>query len=229
MAKTAAATPAKTKTKSKTRRPPRIGEAPIFRNTMITVVLILVALVIIAPLAVIGYEAFSRGVAYFGKTIANSDTRHAILMTGLTALIAVPVNTAFGVAAAWAITKFDFPGRRLASDRHARSHSPCRRSLPASPISSVYGLQGLFGDALQSADVKILFAAAWHRACQHVRHRALRRPRAHSFDAGAGPRPGGSRHLARGQRLADILLRHPAQYQMGAALRRHPVQLAGHG
>lgn len=55
---------AKTQAKSRTRRPPRIGDAPVFRNTMIAIVLTLVALVIIAPLAVIGYEAFSKGIAY---------------------------------------------------------------------------------------------------------------------------------------------------------------------
>ena len=148
---------AKTQAKVKTRRPPRIGDAPVFRNTMIAIVLTLVALVIIAPLAVIGYEAFSRGIAYFGKTIANSDTRHAILMTALTALIAVPINTAFGVAAAWAITKFDFPGRRLLL-------IVIEIPFSVSPIVAgvaylfVYGLQGLFGETLQSADVKILFA-----------------------------------------------------------------------
>ncbi len=58
---------------------------------------------------VIFTQAFSLGVSTFTGTIAHPDTRHAILMTVLTALIAVPINTAFGVAAAWAITKFDFP------------------------------------------------------------------------------------------------------------------------
>ena len=173
-------------------------------------------------------KPFSRGVAYFGKTIANSDTRHAILMTGLTALIAVPVNTAFGVAAAWAITKFDFPGRRLLL-------IVIEIPFSVSPIVAgvaylfVYGLQGLFGDALQSADVKILFAlpgivlASMFVTAPFVARELIPLMQAQGRDLEEAAT------LARGQRLADILLRHPAQYQMGAALRRHPVQLAGHG
>ncbi|NHT78509.1 sulfate ABC transporter permease subunit CysW [Rhizobiaceae bacterium CRRU44] len=144
-------------TKTKTRRPPRIGEKPVFRNSLIAVVLLLVALVIVAPLAIIGVQAFSKGAAYFAKSITDRDTVHAIWMTALTALIAVPINTIFGVAAAWAITKFDFPGRRLLL-------VVIEIPFSVSPIVAgvaylfVYGLQGLFGETLQSADMKILFA-----------------------------------------------------------------------
>ncbi|WP_075292672.1 sulfate ABC transporter permease subunit CysW [Pararhizobium arenae] len=139
------------------KRPPRIGENPLFRGTIISIVLILVALVIVAPLIVIGVEAFSKGWAYFATTIGQADTRHAIFLTAVTALIAVPINTAFGIAAAWAITKFDFPGRRLLL---IAIEIPFSISPIVAGVSYlfVYGLQGLFGEALQSADVKILFA-----------------------------------------------------------------------
>lgn len=142
------------------RRPntaPRVGDAPLFRFTLIGIVVILALIVIVAPLAVIGYEAFSKGHAFFGAAIADEDTLSAIGLTAMTALIAVPINTAFGIAAAWAITKFDFPGRRILL-------IVIEIPFSVSPIVAgvaylfVYGLQGLFGPALQSADVKIMFA-----------------------------------------------------------------------
>ncbi|MFB2550406.1 sulfate ABC transporter permease subunit CysW [Ensifer soli] len=143
----------------RTRRktPPRVGDQPLFRAILIAVVLAFVALIVVAPLTVIAYQAFSMGYGYFAETIAHADTRHAILLTVLTALIAVPVNTAFGIAAAWAITKFDFPGRRLLL---VVIEIPFSISPIVAGVSYlfVYGLQGLFGEMLQQADVKILFA-----------------------------------------------------------------------
>ena len=144
-------------TARKSRTAPRIGDTPLVRRSLIGIVVILALIVIVAPLAVIGVEAFSKGLAFFGAAITQEDTLSAIGLTALTALIAVPVNTAFGIAAAWAITKFDFPGRRLLL-------VVIEIPFSISPIVAgvaylfVYGLQGLFGPALQSADVKILFA-----------------------------------------------------------------------
>ena len=138
-------------------KPPRVGDNPLFRRILLTVVLLLVALMIIAPLVVIAVEAFSRGIGYFAKSIADPDTRHAILLTVVTALIAVPINTAFGVAAAWAITKHDFPGKRLLT---VVIEIPFSVSPIVAGVSYlfVFGLQGLFGHALEAAGIKILFA-----------------------------------------------------------------------
>ncbi|WLR92129.1 sulfate ABC transporter permease subunit CysW [Shinella zoogloeoides] len=138
-------------------KPPRVGDNTLFRRSLLAVVLVLVGLMIVAPLIVIAVEAFSRGVGYFAESIADPDTRHAILLTVITALIAVPINTVFGVAAAWAITKHDFRGKRLLT-------VVIELPFSVSPIVAgvsylfVYGLQGLFGPALQSAEIKILFA-----------------------------------------------------------------------
>jgi sulfate transport system permease protein len=138
-------------------KPPRVGDNPVFRRVLLSFVLVLVGLMIVAPLVVIGVEAFSKGVAYFGAAIAHPDTRHAIMLTVVTALIAVPINTAFGVAAAWAITKHDFPGKRLLI-------VIIEIPFSVSPIVAgvaylfVFGLQGLFGHVLQTMEIKILFA-----------------------------------------------------------------------
>lgn len=142
---------------TKTRRPPRVGDAPLFKYTLIGLVLVLVAFFIVAPLAVIGIEAFSKGVPFFLETIAAPDTRHAIGLTVLTALIAVPLNTIFGVAAAWAITKHDFRGKRLLT---ILIEIPFSVSPVVAGVAYlfVYGLQGIFGPVLDSAGLKILFA-----------------------------------------------------------------------
>lgn len=139
------------------RKPPRVGDGPIFRRVLIGIVLLLGALLILAPLLVIGHEAFKQGWSTYIATLKDSDTRHAIMMTVLTALIAVPLNTIFGIAAAWAITKFDFPGKRLLL-------VVIEIPFSVSPIVAgvaylfVYGLQGLFGPWLDAHDIKILFA-----------------------------------------------------------------------
>jgi sulfate transport system permease protein len=139
------------------RRPPRVGDNPLFRRTLIGIVLLLVAFVIVAPLAIIGVEAFAKGWAVYRDTILHPDTQHAIGLTVLTALIAVPVNTVFGVAAAWAITKFDFRFKRLLL-------VVIEIPFSISPIVAgvaylfVYGLQGLFGPMLDAWNIKILFA-----------------------------------------------------------------------
>jgi sulfate transport system permease protein len=138
-------------------RPPRVGDAPVFRRSLVAIVLLVGALLILAPMVVIGVQAFSLGIGVFAETIAHPDTRHAIFLTIATALIAVPLNTVFGIAAAWSITKFDFWGKRflLVVIEIPFSISPIVAGVA---YLFVYGLQGIFGPALQAADVKILFA-----------------------------------------------------------------------
>ncbi len=142
---------------SSRRKPPRVGDQPLFRRALIGIVLILVALVIVAPLVIIGVEAFSKGWAVYRDTILHPDTQHAVMLTVLAALIAVPINTAFGVAAAWSITKFDFWGKRflLVVIEIPFSVSPIVAGVA---YLFVYGLQGLFGEMLDAWDIKILFA-----------------------------------------------------------------------
>ena len=139
------------------RKPPRVGDTPAVRRTLLAFVLVVGAFLILAPLLVILTQAFSLGLGVFADTIAHPDTRHAIWLTVLTALIAVPLNTAFGVAAAWAITKFDFWGRRflIVVIEIPFSISPIVAGVA---YLFVYGLQGMFGPALDAAGIKVLFA-----------------------------------------------------------------------
>ena len=139
------------------RKPPRVGDTPAVRRTLLAFVLVVGAFLVLAPLLVILTQAFSLGIGVFADTIAHPDTRHAIWLTVLTALIAVPLNTAFGVAAAWAITKFDFRGRRflIVVIEIPFSISPIVAGVA---YLFVYGLQGMFGPALDAAGIKVLFA-----------------------------------------------------------------------
>ncbi len=139
------------------RRVPLTGDNPAFRRALIGFVLVVSAIVIVAPLVAIFAQAFSLGVDVFAKTVGDPDTQHAILLTVVTALIVVPVNTVFGLAAAWAITKFDFPGRRflLVLIEIPFSISPIVAGVA---YLFVYGLQGLLGPTLQDAEIKVIFA-----------------------------------------------------------------------
>ncbi|MFJ6327768.1 MULTISPECIES: sulfate ABC transporter permease subunit CysW [unclassified Rhizobium] len=139
------------------RKPPRVGDQPVFRRCLIAIVLIFAGLLILAPLIVIAVEAFSKGWQVYLAAITHPDTISAVILTVLTALIAVPVNTVFGIAAAWAITKFDFRGKRLLL-------VVIEIPFSVSPIVAgvaylfVYGLQGILGPTLEDHGIKILFA-----------------------------------------------------------------------
>ncbi|HMN85195.1 MAG TPA: sulfate ABC transporter permease subunit CysW [Bauldia sp.] len=135
----------------------RIGNRPLWRGLFIGIAVTLTLLVIVAPVFLIVVRAFSAGVRAYVDAILTPDTLHAIWLTVLTALIVVPVNTLFGIAAAWAITKFRFPGRKLLVTviEIPFSISPV---IAGAAYLFVYGAQGLFGPLLEAAGIQILFA-----------------------------------------------------------------------
>ena len=135
----------------------RIGNRPLWRGLFIGIAVTLTLLVIVAPVLLIVVRAFSAGVRAYVDAILTPDTLHAIWLTVLTALIVVPVNTLFGIAAAWAITKFRFPGRKLLVTviEIPFSISPV---IAGAAYLFVYGAQGLFGPLLEAAGIQILFA-----------------------------------------------------------------------
>jgi sulfate transport system permease protein len=123
----------------------------------ILVALAWIGLVIGLPLALVFAEAFSKGAAAFLATFAEPDAWAAIRLTLVVAAIAVPLNAAFGLAAAWALTKFEFRGKSLLL---ALIDLP----LSLSPVVAglvwvlLFGARGWFGPLLDVAGVKIIFA-----------------------------------------------------------------------
>ena len=134
-----------------------VGAGPVARRVVLGIVAIVTLLFLVAPLVLIVSSALSQGVGVFFRSLSDPGTQHAIWLTVITALIAVPMNILFGLAAAWTVTKFEFPGRTLLISLIELPYS-------ISPIVAgvaylfVYGSQGLFGPLLDYFGLKVMFA-----------------------------------------------------------------------
>jgi sulfate transport system permease protein len=112
---------------------------------------------LLLPLIAVFVEALRRGWSVYIAALVEPDALSAIRLTLLTAAIAVPLNLAFGIAAAWAITKFDFHGKQLLITFIDLPFS-------VSPVIAgliyvlVFGAQGWLGPWLAEHDIKIIFA-----------------------------------------------------------------------
>ena len=132
-------------------------EAPWVRYTLITVALTFVLLFLVLPLAAVFTEALRKGFGAYVDGLREPDAWSAIRLTLIVAVIAVPLNLVFGVAAAWAIAKFEFPGKAILTTFVDLPFS-------VSPVVAglmyvlVFGAQGWFGPWLQAHDIKIIFA-----------------------------------------------------------------------
>ncbi len=124
---------------------------------LIIVVVLFFGLFLAMPLVVVFHEAFKHGVRAYVGYFADAATQHAIHLTLLVAAIAVPLNTIFGLAAAWAITRFRFRGKTLLT-------SLIDLPIWVSPVIGgliyvlLFGRQGWFGPWLAENDIRIIFA-----------------------------------------------------------------------
>lgn len=134
----------------------RVGDAPLTRNLLIGTGILLSALLLVVPIIVIFTEAFSAGIRTFFDNLAEPDTLHAIGLTVLTAIVVVPINIGFGIAAAWLISKHQFPGKKLLI-------SVIELPFSVSPVIAgvtylfLYGDQGLLGPWLREHDLQVMF------------------------------------------------------------------------
>ena len=132
-------------------------ESVPIRWTLISISFLFFAAFLLLPLAAVFAEAFRRGAALYFKTFTDPVTLDAIKLTLLTAVIAVPCNTVFGVAAAWAVTRFRFRGREFLS-------TLIDLPLWVSPVIGgliyvlLFGSQGLLGPWLKAHHWKIIYA-----------------------------------------------------------------------
>ncbi len=109
------------------------------------------------PLIAVFYEALSLGITAYIEAIQEPDTQHAIWLTLLVALLCIPLNLIFGICAAWAIAKFDFPGKSLLTTLIDLpfSISPV---IVGVMFILMYGIYGWLGPWLMAWDIKIIFA-----------------------------------------------------------------------
>ena len=144
---------------SATRRRARTatGEPAVVRWLLIVLTVAFLALFLLLPLALMFAQAFAGGVKAYFAAITESDALAAIRLTLIAAAIAVPLNAVFGVAAAWAIAKFEFRGKNLLTTLIDLPFS-------VSPVIAgmvfilLFGAHGWFGAWLIEHDVKIVFA-----------------------------------------------------------------------
>jgi sulfate transport system permease protein len=112
---------------------------------------------LVVPLAAVFAQAFEQGWRAYLAALTMPDTASAVLLTMTVAVLAVPMNTAFGIAAAWAIARFTFPGKRTLV-------TLIDLPFAVSPVVSglvfvlLFGAQGHFGPWLIDHGVKVIFA-----------------------------------------------------------------------
>jgi sulfate transport system permease protein len=127
------------------------------RRTLILTALGFLGLFLFVPLTAVFAEALRRGPGSYFAALASPDALAAIRLTLLVAAIAVPANLVFGVAAAWAIAKFDFPGKSVLI-------TLIDLPFAVSPVISgliyvlLFGAQGWLGPWLADHDIQIVFA-----------------------------------------------------------------------
>ncbi len=139
------------------RAPGPLEEPAAVRWLLIAITLAFLGLFLFAPLAAVFFEAFRKGVGAFWTAVTRPETLSAVRLTLLVTAIAVPLNAAFGLVAAWSIGKFQFPGKRLLI-------TLIDLPLSVSPVISglvfvlVFGARGWFGPWLSEHEIKVIFA-----------------------------------------------------------------------
>ncbi len=144
--------------KSRERYPGYSGAARVAgRLALVSVAVAYLALFLMLPLLAVFAQAFAKGALAYVHALADPDTLAAVRMTVTVAAISVPFNTAFGIAAAWAISKYEFRGKGLLL-------TLIDLPFAVSPVIAglifvlVFGVRGWFGGWLAAHGLKIIFA-----------------------------------------------------------------------
>jgi sulfate transport system permease protein len=129
----------------------------LVRTIIIAIAVTFLSVFVVLPLVVVFAQAFSKGVGAYFSALTDPEALSAIRLTLTVAAISVSLNLVFGVIAAWAITKFEFPGKTLLI-------SLIDLPFSVSPVISglvfvlLFGAQGFFGPMMQAHDIPVLFA-----------------------------------------------------------------------
>ena len=134
-----------------------VTEPPLIRGLLLGIALIFLTLFLFVPLAAVFYEALRKGVGVYLAAITDPYALSAIRLTLVSTAFAVPLNMLFGVAAAWAIAKFEFRGKSVLI-------TLIDLPFAISPVIAgliyvlLFGAQGWLGPWLAAQDIKIIFA-----------------------------------------------------------------------
>ncbi|MBD1909167.1 MULTISPECIES: sulfate ABC transporter permease subunit CysW [unclassified Leptolyngbya] len=136
----------------------RLPQIPWGRYLLISLGLSFLAIVVLFPLLTVFYQAFASGVTAYWQGITTPEAQHAIALTLTIALASVPINTFFGIAIAWILARYPFPGKVLLIGL---------LDLPLAISPVVVGLMfillysptvGLFGSWVEAINLKVIFA-----------------------------------------------------------------------
>ena len=133
-----------------------IREPALVKWALLAVALVYLVLFLVLPLASVYAQALADGLGHYFASILDPDVLAAVRLTLLVAVIAVPLNLVFGIAAAWTVTKFEFRGKSVLITLIDLPFS-------VSPVVSgliyvlLFGAQGWLGPWLQAHDIKIIF------------------------------------------------------------------------
>ncbi len=142
---------------SRASRPSPVSERPAVKWLLIAVAVVFLAVILLVPLVTVFTQAFAKGWGVYIKALTDHDGLAAIRLTLLVAVIAVPLNLVFGVAAAWAIAKFEFKGKAFLTTLIDLPFS-------VSPVISgmiyvlLFGANSLLDPFLKAAHLQIVFA-----------------------------------------------------------------------
>jgi sulfate transport system permease protein len=132
-------------------------EPRLIRAVIIAIAVTFLIVFVVLPLVVVFAQAFSKGIGAYFSALSDPEALSAIRLTLTVAAISVSLNLVFGVIAAWAITKFEFPGKTFLI-------SLIDLPFSVSPVISglvfvlLFGAQGFFGPWMQAHDIQVLFA-----------------------------------------------------------------------
>jgi sulfate transport system permease protein len=137
--------------------PAGLRERPLVKGLLIAAAVGYVGVLLLLPLGAVLTEAFKKGWEVWLAAISTPDARASIKLTLIVSAISVVLNTIFGIAAAWAIAKFDFPGKAplIALIELPFSVSPVVSGLV---FVLIFGAQGWLGPWLEAHDIHIIFA-----------------------------------------------------------------------
>ncbi|MEO6053028.1 MAG: sulfate ABC transporter permease subunit CysW, partial [Chthoniobacterales bacterium] len=135
----------------------RLQDPPAMKWIVLTVGILFLVIFLFLPLVAVFYGALAKGFAMFWHALEDPIGLHAVKLTLITAAVVVPLNTIFGVSAAWAITRFEFRGKSLLI-------TLIDLPFAVSPVIAgliyvlMFGRTGWFGPWLMEHDIKIIFA-----------------------------------------------------------------------